>query len=450
MLESRTPWGATGEQICVIGTGYVGLTAGACLAFLGHDVTCTDVSEERVATLRRGEVPFLEAGLPELVRQMVQSGRLRFSTSNTDSVVDADFVFLCLPTPQGDDGAADLSAVCRVADEIGQHVKPGACVVNKSTVPVGTAQVVADALGRDDIAVVSNPEFLAEGSALKNFLTPDRVVVGSDDIDAAKKVAGLYDRIDTQVFVMDAASAETVKYAANTYLAVRLSFVNSMAGVCEAAGADVQSVLQAVGADSRIGPAFLKPGPGWGGSCFPKDTAALVHTSRESGYRFRLLEAAVSANASHHGWVADKIERAAGGDLRGKTVALWGLTFKAGTDDLRDSAAIAIARDLVARGAVVRGYDPTVTRPIEGIDVVASALAACGGAHVLFVGTEWPEFAERSLDDVAAVMASRAIVDGRNMLRADEAASLGFGYEGIGLRTTGRSGSGVEALRQAS
>lgn len=449
MLESRTPWGATGERICVIGTGYVGLTAGACLAYLGHDVVCTDMSDARVQTLCRGEVPFLEVGLPELVREMVALGRLSFATSNTASVRGADFVFLCLPTPQGDDGAADLSHVCRVADEIGPYLQPGACVVNKSTVPVGTAQLVASALGRIDVAVVSNPEFLAEGSALRNFLTPDRLVIGSDDIDAAKKVAGLYDRIDTQVFVMDAASAETVKYAANTYLAVRLSFVNSMAGVCEAAGADVQAVLQAVGADSRIGPAFLRPGPGWGGSCFPKDTAALVHTSRERGYRFRLLEAAVDANARHHGWVADKIERAAGGDLRGKTVAIWGLTFKAGTDDLRDSAALAIARDLVARGARIQGYDPTVTRSLDGLAICGSALEACRDAHVLFVGTEWAEFAERSLDDVAQVMSSRAIVDGRNMLRADEATMLGFAYEGIGLRV-GASLKGAESLAEAS
>jgi UDPglucose 6-dehydrogenase len=305
MHEFDVPFAATDQPVCIIGTGYVGLTAGACLAFLGHTVVCTDASRTRVESLRRGEIPFLERQLPELVRDMVAAGRLSFSTDNIAAAAEADFVFLCLPTPQGADGSADLSAVCEVAEEIGPHLRSGASVVNKSTVPVGTAGLVATALNRPDVSVVSNPEFLAEGTAVSDFLRPDRVVIGSENIDAAKRVAALYERLDTRILVMDAASAETVKYAANTYLAVRLSFVNSMAAVCEAADADVLAVLDAVGSDHRIGPAFLKPGPGWGGSCFPKDTAALIHSSNERGYDFTLLRAAVDANEGHHHWVAD-------------------------------------------------------------------------------------------------------------------------------------------------
>ncbi|WP_370618052.1 UDP-glucose dehydrogenase family protein [Mumia sp. Pv 4-285] len=427
----------SGVQVCVIGTGYVGLTAGACLAYLGHRVTCADASADRVAALRRGTIPIYEAGLDELVEAGASSGRLSFVTSNLDAVHDADVVFLCLPTPQDADGSADLSRVLAVAAEIGASLKEGAVVVNKSTVPVGTAARVAEALGRPDVHVVSNPEFLAEGSAVRDFLNPDRVVVGSDDASAAERVAALYAPLDARTVVTDVASAETIKYASNAYLAIRLTFVNSMAAVCEASGADIRAVTEGMGADRRIGTAFLKPGPGWGGSCFPKDTAALVRTSEEHGFDFSLLRAAVDANAQHRRWLLGKIVGAVGGDVRGRRVALWGLTFKAGTDDLRDSPALELAHDLVALGAQVRAYDPTVTTDVDGIDVARSALAACEDADVLAIGTEWPEFSEVDLSEVASALAGDVVVDCRNVLDAPAAAAAGLLYTGVGLRGVG-------------
>jgi UDPglucose 6-dehydrogenase len=438
------PQRPSGIQIAVIGSGYVGLTAGACFAYLGHSVVCTDVSSERVAALTAGEVPFLEPGLPQLVQGMVAEGRLAFSGDNVEAARDADFVFLCLPTPQGADGDADLSRVYAVAEQIGPFLRPNACVVNKSTVPVGTAVLVSHALGRSDVYVVSNPEFLAEGTALRDFLEPDRVVVGSDHVDAARRVATLYERVPTQMIVTDTASAEAAKYAANAYLAVRLSFVNSMAALCEAVGADVLAVMDAVGADHRIGRSFLKPGPGWGGSCFPKDTAALAHTSRRHGFDFSLLESAIGANANHHAFLVDKITAAAGGSLRDRVVAVWGLTFKAGTDDLRDSASLAIARELVVRGAVVRAYDPTVRDGIDGLEIRESAMDACDGAEVLFIGTEWPEFADPDLDKLAELMHTPAVVDGRNLLSPADVIDRGFHYEGVGLGPAAVSRARVE------
>ncbi len=432
----RHDWAPTGVRVCVIGAGYVGLTASACLAHLGHDVVCADVSEDRVDRLRRGQVPILEEELPELLVEGQRLGRLHFTTSNTEAVTGADFVFLCLPTPQGDGGAADLSRVCEVAEEIGAHLRPHSIVIDKSTVPAGTSRLVSEALMRDDVCVVANPEFLAEGSAVRDFLEPDRIVIGSDDVGAAAQVATLYGRIAAPVVITDATSAELVKYASNAYLALRLSFVNSMAALCEAADADVTAVMAGMGSDHRIGRAFLKPGPGWGGSCFPKDTAALVHTAASRGFDFGLLRAAIAANNSHRDWVVEKITDAAGRQLEGVPIAVWGLTFKAGTDDLRDSAALAITRTLVARGAVVRAYDPAVTGPVEGVTVCASAEEACRGAAVLFIGTEWPEFAVQDLDLVGAVMADRIVVDARNLLNEDAARAAGFQHHSVGRRVT--------------
>jgi UDPglucose 6-dehydrogenase len=412
-----TPFEATGHRVCVIGTGYVGLTAGACFAQLGHTVVCADSSAQRVQALRDGTQALVEEGLPELVRRMVDLGRLTFVTDNTEAVADADVVFLCLPTPQAEDGSADLDRVQDVAREIAPYLRPGAVVVDKSTVPVGTSELVAEALGRDDVDVAANPEFLAEGTAVRDFLKPDRVVIGSDQPGAAHRVAALYRGLDTHLILTDAASAETIKYAANAYLAVRLSFVNSMAEVCEAAGADVAAVMDGVGADHRIGRAFLKPGPGWGGSCFPKDTSALLHTSMTRGFDFKLLRAATDYNHEHLQWMVTKVAAALGaapdGRLDGAVVALWGLTFKAGTDDLRNSPALEIAEALTARGARVRAFDPTVRRPMEGITVCGSPVEACRGASVVVIATEWPAFASADLAAAGRVMARRNLVDTR-------------------------------------
>ena len=444
MTQHETHHDPTSIRICVIGAGYVGLTAGACLAHLGHTVVCTDQSVLRVQELQRGTLRIVEDGLPDIVERMVALGRLRFSADNVESVGDADFVFLCLPTPQSEDGSADLSHVLDVAREIGPHLRPDAIVVDKSTVPVGTSTLVLDALGRLDVMVAANPEFLAEGTAVRDFLHPDRVVVGSDQPGAAERVGSLYKALDTHLITTDAASAETIKYASNAYLAVRLSFVNSMAGVCEAAGADIAAVMDGVGSDHRIGRAFLTPGPGWGGSCFPKDTSALLHTSYARGFDFTLLRSATDYNREHQRWMVSKVLATLGDEVEGAVVAMWGLAFKAGTDDLRDSPAIEIARQLTERGCVVRAFDPAVRHHVPGVTVCTSYVEACRGARTLVIATEWPEFIGADLGAAGRVMQDRALVDLRNLLHPYTAAAHGFRYEGVGRARSGVADRNVQ------
>lgn len=422
------------SRVTVVGTGYVGLTTAACLAHLGHQVWATDVVEDKISRLNAGEVGMVEERLPELVRESLSAGRLRFGTDNKAAVSDAEFTFLCVPTPQGDDGRADMSYIEAAATEIGPHLAHEAIVINKSTVPVGSTRVVERALGRADIAVVSNPEFLREGSAVHDFLHPDRIVIGAEDESSAIKVSGLFLKTSAPLVVCDPSSAETIKYASNAFLATKISFVNAMAAVCEAVGADIRQVVLGMGYDRRIGSEFLRPGPGWGGSCFPKDTAALIRLAGDAGYDFGLLEGVVSVNEEQYARVVGKASRLAGGTLRGATVALWGLTFKARTNDLRDSPSMTIARLLLGAGATVRAYDPTVEGPLEGIEVCADPYAACEDAAVLVVGTEWDEFRWLDFDKAAAAMACPAVVDARNLLEPATLRRAGFTYEGIGLQ----------------
>ncbi len=424
-----------GSQVAVIGTGYVGLTTGACLAHLGHDVTCVDIDADKVAMLNRGEVPILEAGLDDLVREGLRSGRLSFVTDTAAAAAASEFAYLCVPTPQGLDGSADLSYIEAAAREISPHLPPESIVVNKSTVPVGSTRFVELALGRSDVFVVSNPEFLREGSAVNDFLNPDRVIIGSDDQSAAIRVASLYLGVPAPLMVTDPASAETIKYASNAFLATKLSFVNAIAAVCEAVGADVNDVVLGMGYDKRIGHEFLRPGPGWGGSCFPKDSRALLHLANEGGYHFDLLEGVISVNDEQFGRVAQKVTNIVGGSLDGVRVAVWGLTFKANTDDLRESPSLEIVRRLLEQGAVVCAYDPTVSEPItdfEAIELVDDPYAACEGADVLTVLTEWDEFKWLDLDKVAGLMASRRVIDARNLLDRTALLRRGFVYDGIG------------------
>jgi UDPglucose 6-dehydrogenase len=426
-----------GHKIAVIGTGYVGLTTGACLSHMGHEVICVDVVPEKVDALNRGEIPILEAGLDELVNEGRSSGQLSFVLGAADAVRDAEFTYLCVPTPQSEDGSADLSYIRDAAAEIGPHLVSESIVINKSTVPVGSTRVVEQALGRSDVHVVSNPEFLREGSAVHDFLHPDRVVIGADDQSAAIRVAGLYLGLAAPLQVTDPASAETIKYASNAFLATKISFVNAIAAVCEAVGADVNDVVLGMGYDKRIGDAFLKPGPGWGGSCFPKDSHALVRIAEDAGYDFGLLKGVITVNDQQFTRVAEKIETAAGGHLDGVTVAVWGLTFKARTDDLRDSPSLEIVSRLLAKGARVRAYDPAIaagtTDPrLEGIEVCADPYAACDGAAVLAVLTEWDEFKWLDLDKVAEVMTAKRVVDGRNLLERSPLTRRGFLVDGIG------------------
>jgi UDPglucose 6-dehydrogenase len=420
------------SRIAVIGAGYVGLTTGACFAHLGHDVVCADVVPEKIDRLNRGEIPIVEAGLENLVADGLRSGRLHFVVGALTAVPDAEFVYLCVPTPQGVDGSADLSYLEAAAEEIRDHLEEGAVVVNKSTVPVGSTKVVERVLRRPDVSVVSNPEFLREGTAVHDFLHPDRIVVGSDDQSAAIRVASLYLGVPAPFIVTDPATAELIKYAANAFLATKLSFINAVAALSEHVGADVADVVVGIGSDKRIGQDFLKPGPGWGGSCFPKDTKALVRIAEDAGYDFSLLRGVIEVNVEQHERVVAKIRAAAGGDLAGVRVAVWGLTFKGRTDDLRDSPSLAIIKRLDEEGAEVVGFDPTVHEPLDGIGFSADPYGACDGAAVLAVLTDWEEFRWLDLSKVADLMATPSIVDARNLLDRSEVRRLGFQYVGIG------------------
>ena len=420
------------SRIAVIGTGYVGLTTGACFAHIGHEVICADIDTDKVARLQRGEIPILEAGLDNLVKEGLEDGRLQFVVGAAAAVENCEFAYLCVPTPQGDDGSADLSYIEAAAREIGPLLPSEAIVINKSTVPVGSTRVVERALGRDDIAVVSNPEFLREGSAIHDFLNPDRIVIGAEDQAAAVKVSSLYIGITAPVIVTDPASAETIKYAANAFLATKISFINAVAAVCEAVGADIKDVALGMGYDSRIGHEFLKPGPGWGGSCFPKDTRAMVHIAETAGYDFHLLRGVVEVNDEQLRRVTAKIVAAAGGSVDGKRIAVWGLTFKARTDDLRESPSLSIISQLLALGAIVRGYDPSGPDPIDGVEVVDDPFVAVEGAAVLAVLTEWDEFRWLDFAKVAGLMRTPRIVDTRNLLEPAAVRRRGFTYEGLG------------------
>jgi len=424
------------SRIAVIGTGYVGLTTGVCFAHLGHDVVCADVDADKVARLQRGELPIVESGLENLLAEGLRTGRVRFVVGAAAAVAasQCEFAYLCVPTPAAADGGADLSYIQDAAREIAPVLAPGAIVVTKSTVPVGSTKVLERALRRPDVAVVSNPEFLREGSAVHDFLHPERIVIGCEDQAAAIKVASLYLGMPAPLVVTDPASAETIKYAANAFLATKLSFVNAVAAVCEAVGADVNDVVLGLGYDKRIGQEFLKPGPGWGGSSFPKDTRALVKIAADAGYDFELLTGVIAENDEQQRRVVAKIEAAAGGDLDGQIVAMWGLTFKARTDDRRESPSLVIAALLAQRGAKVRAYDPTVRGALPGvdIDVCDDPFTACDGAAVLAVLTEWDEFRWLDLERAGAVMTTRAIVDARNLLDRSAVKRAGFTYTGIG------------------
>ncbi|WP_420623103.1 UDP-glucose dehydrogenase family protein [Candidatus Poriferisodalis sp.] len=458
MSETALP-----QRILVVGAGYVGLTTAACFAHLGHDVICADIDRAKVASLSAGVVPIRETDLDRLVAEGIAQRRLRFVISAEALAATCDFAFLCVPTPLRADGETELSYLMAALDSVASRLRPGSVLVTKSTVPVGTAPKIAAALGRTDVALASNPEFLREGSAVADFLAPDRIVIGADDLSAAHRVAALYAGMDAPVILSDPTSAETVKYAANAFLAAKVSFVNALAAVCEAVGADVDSVLEGVGSDHRIGSAYLQPGPGWGGSCLPKDTRALVSVANDAGYVFHLLEGVIAVNEQQLDRVVDKVARVVGielappsdlgasaheADVRcldGVTVAVLGLTFKAGTDDLRGSPALRVADRLGAVGAQLVAYDPALGDDLDArpdisallpaaLTVRSSAFEALRGAEVAVVLTEWPEFATLDWARAASEMAAARIVDARNVLDPVQLRAAGFTYEGLGRR----------------
>lgn len=419
-------------NIAVVGTGYVGLTSGSCLAHLGHTVCCADVIPSKIEQLAVGHVPIVEDGLAELVREGLESDRLRFTLGARNAVKDAEFVFLCVPTPEGEDGQADLSYVEAAVLEIRELLARDSVVVNKSTVPVGSTRVVERVLRRSDVSVVSNPEFLREGTAVHDFLKPDRVVVGADNLEAAERVGKLYANLNAPILVTDAASAETIKYAANAFLATKISFVNAIAAICEGVGADVRDVMRGIGYDRRIGNEFLRPGPGWGGSCFPKDTLALLKIAERANYKFDLLQGVVEVNRQQFDRMAQRISAAAGPS---GTVAIWGLTFKALTDDLRDSPSLEIINRLQELNHPIRAYDPTVRTTLgshASVTICESEVEACRGAEVLAVLTEWENFRWVDPVEVARVMGQRKVVDTRNLLDRSAWRQVGFEYRGVG------------------
>ena len=420
-------------KVAVFGAGYVGLVTGACLAELGHDVVIRDVVVEKVDALRRGDVPIHEDGLAELLDR--NRDRLQFTTEVSEAVDGVDVVYVAVGTPPMYSGDADLSAVWTVVDEL-PHVDHRIVVAMKSTVPVGTGRMVRHRLddrGLTNVGYVANPEFTAEGTAVRDFMHPDRVVVGAFDPADAEVVEGLHEGIDAPIVRCDVPSAEMIKLAANAALVTRISFINEIANVCEATGADVLTVAQGIGLDRRIGPAFLRAGIGFGGSCFPKDSLALKQLAANSGYNFQLLNAVIEVNELQKRRVIGKLERRLG-PLRDKRIALLGLAFKPGTDDMREAPSLVLAGRLLAEGAEVRAWDPVADGRIHlhGVEIADSALEALDGADAVVLVTEWPELRELDWAEAGARMRNRLIVDGRNMLDPAELRALGFAYEGIG------------------
>jgi UDPglucose 6-dehydrogenase len=408
-------------------------------------VICADVDEEKVDRLRRGEVDIMEPGLPELVAEGLAAGRLSFVVGAANAVSDVDgdaeVVFLCVPTPMGVGGVADLGIVESVVNEIRLLLGTGSVIVNKSTVPVGTAARTRELIGRHDVGVVSNPEFLREGSAVGDFLKPDRIVVGSDTQDAAERVAAVYSRLGAPTVLTDAASAELVKYAANCFLAMKLSYVNAMAELCDRLGANISDITEGMGYDRRIGQSFLTPGPGWGGSCLPKDTHAMLQIADAADFEFRLLRAAIDTNERQRQRIVDKIRIAVtgkrGGSLSRARIGLLGLTFKANTDDLRDSPALAVAALLRQAGADLVAYDPAVPsdqlRPELGaVSVVDDPMLVAKEVDALVVLTEWPQFRALDWPALAEVARQPVVVDTRNLLDSDVLRRAGFNWTGLG------------------
>jgi UDPglucose 6-dehydrogenase len=417
--------------VAVFGAGYVGLVTGAAFAELGHDVVVRDVLEERIDALREGRVPIHEPGLDELLERNAE--RLRFTTDVGEAIESAEFVYIAVGTPPTYSGDADLSAVWTVVDELPAGMD--AIVVMKSTVPVGTGRKVRhrlDARGLERVGYVSNPEFTAEGTAVRDFMQPDRIVVGAFSDEDSAAVERLHEGIDAPVVRSDVASAEMIKLAANAALMTRISFINEIANVCEATGADVVKVAAGIGLDRRIGPSFLRAGIGYGGSCFPKDSLALKQLAANSGYHFQLLTAVIEVNELQKRRVIAKLERHLG-TLRGKRVALLGLAFKAHTDDMREAPSIVLAGRLLAEGAEVRAWDPIADGSgLVGVEVAETPEAALAGADGIVVVTEWPQIAELDWPAAAKAMRKPLLVDGRNLLDPDALEAAGFVYEGIG------------------
>ncbi|MBL7828442.1 MAG: UDP-glucose/GDP-mannose dehydrogenase family protein [Saprospiraceae bacterium] len=431
-------------NIAVIGTGYVGLVTGTCFAETGNDVICVDINEQKVNNLRNGVIPIFEPGLDVLFERNTKEGRLKFTTNLKEAVEKAQIIFLALPTPPGEDGSADLSYILGVARDLSHIITDYKVIVDKSTVPVGTAEKVSDILAENLskklFDVVSNPEFLREGVAVEDFMKPDRVVVGTRSERAKKLMKQLYEpfvRQGNPIFFMDVRSAELTKYAANSYLAMRISFMNEIANLCEKTGANVDQVRIGMGSDSRIGKRFLFPGIGYGGSCFPKDVQALAKTASDHSYDFKILKSVMKVNGIQKGVLTKKIKKYFKNELSGKTIAVWGLAFKPNTDDIREAPALIIIDELLNLGAKVRAFDPEAMPNVKSIygDRIAfskTMYEALQGADCLAIMTEWSEFRNPDFDRIAASLNNKVIFDGRNVYDVDTMKENGFAYHSIG------------------
>ncbi len=430
-------------RISVVGTGYVGLVAGACFAETGNQVVCVDKDAAKIRLLNRGKIPIFEPGLEEIVRRNHQEKRLTFTTSLPEAVRKSDVVFIAVGTPTGEDGSADLKYVLAAAVEVAQSLNGYKVIVDKSTVPAGTAELVHATMAKHakhPFSVVSNPEFLKQGAAVEDFLKPDRVVIGASDEKAADVMRELYrpfTRTGAPIMVMDPASAELCKYAANAMLATRISFMNEIANVCEAFGADVDMVRKAIASDKRIGPAFLFPGCGYGGSCFPKDVKAVIQFSGARKYRFRILEAVEAVNEAQKLRMLTRVDRLVGKNLKGKNIAVWGLAFKPRTDDMREAPAVPIIKGLLERGAKVRAFDPEARESAKAIfgkqiTYARNAYDALKDADALLVVTEWNEFREPDFKRMRRAMRQPLVIDGRNIFEPRQIRGLGFTYSSIG------------------
>ena len=435
-------------NIAIVGTGYVGLVSGTCFAETGNNVICIDIDPKKIDTLKNGETPIYEPGLEALLKRNIKEGRLHFTTQLAEGIKEAQFIFLALPTPPGEDGAADLKYVLGVAEHLSELISDYKVIINKSTVPVGTAEKVAAILAKkldpSLFDVVSNPEFLREGVAVDDFLKPDRVVVGTSSARARKLMEELYQpfvRQGNPIFFMDERSSEMTKYAANSYLAMRISFMNEMANLCEAAGANIDHVRIGMGSDSRIGKRFLFPGVGYGGSCFPKDVQALALTAKQLNYDFKLVESVMQVNDLQKSILGSKIKNYFDQDLNGKTIAIWGLAFKPETDDIREAPALSLIQELLAAGAKVKAFDPEAMANVKqtigehSIYFAQNAYDAIEQADALAIVTEWSEFRNPNFEKIKSLLKSKAIFDGRNVFSLEKMKEEGFYYESIG-RTT--------------
>ena len=441
------------KTIAVAGTGYVGLSTGTCFADLGNKVTCIDIAEDKIEMLRRGEAPIYELGLNEMIARNVRAGRLNFTTSYAEAIEDAEFVFICVGTPSGVDGEADLQYVRMAAEAVAQHMHQPIIVINKSTVPVGTGDWVADIIKHSqpqpvEFAVVSCPEFTREGSALYDFLNPDRVVIGSRNRNAAEKVAQLHLPLRTRIVMTDLRTAEMIKYASNAFLATKISFINQIALICEKLGADVEEVAQGMGFDKRIGPHFLSAGLGYGGSCFPKDVKALEHMALVHGSHPALLRAVMEINRDMRRWAVLSLRQEIG-RLDRKKVGILGLAFKPNTDDIRESPALEIARMLQNEGVVVSGYDPVAmtnaARLNPAIRLAEDPYDLADGVDAVLVCTEWNEFKQLDLERMKSLMTHPVVIDGRNLYDPQRMINLGFTYRAVGRGSPANDGEAVAA-----